>query len=116
MFDFFLDVGNYESRKIARYEGNNDFFISTAAVSDGEQPYETAVCHPEYNGGEHVIVAAYPTRETAEKGHSRWVGVMTAAKLPAELCDCGNSITSKLCGFFGSGMTFRRKARQDEGA
>ena len=68
MFEFLMDMGNYEDRKIARTEYSDDFFISTCRVSDGSHPFETAVCHPEYNYGKHVIVEFYDSEEDAEQG------------------------------------------------
>jgi hypothetical protein len=96
MFGFLKDIGNYSSRKVAR----DDFawgFVSTASMSDGEKPYETAVCSREY-GKEHdisqvdemIIVEAYDTREEAEAGHKRWVETMTTNP-PDKLVDCCNS-------------------------
>jgi len=81
------NYGSYSKRKVARYDGEG-WFISTALVHDHEGPqHETAIVHPEYNGGYHVIVETYPTKEEAEEGHKRWVEVMTADKLPEELVD-----------------------------
>lgn len=90
MFGFFADMGNYESRKVAKdeYEWG---FVSTAEVSDGRKPYETAVKHTRYNDGKIVIVECYDSKERARKGHGRWVARMTAEKLPGSLTDCANS-------------------------
>lgn len=90
MFNFLRDVGNYESRKV----GRDEFpwgFISTARVSDGERPFETAVCHAEYNDGKHVIVGAYDSMTEAKAGHQKWIDTMSAPDLPSELIDCANS-------------------------
>lgn len=88
---------NYDDRKIG-----NDYVgkvrVSTAGVPDGTQPYETAVCHPEYDNGEMIIVEAYDTKEQAKKGHPKWIRKMTSKKLPTKLVDCQNSYISKLCG------------------
>lgn len=84
---FMQNYGSYSKRKVARYDGDG-WFISTALVYDAEGPqYETAIVHPEYNEGEHVIVEVYSTEEKAEEGHERWVEVMTAGELPDELVD-----------------------------
>lgn len=64
-------------------------FISTAMVTDAEEPFETAICHDEYNSGKHVIVAHYPTREKAAEGHEKWVSTMTGHVLPDRLVDVG---------------------------
>jgi hypothetical protein len=78
---------NYDDRKVARYDGDG-WFVSTALVYDEEGPqYETAIVHPEYKEGQHVIVEIYPDKEAAATGHERWVEVMTSDPLPDELPD-----------------------------
>lgn len=89
MFDFLDMAGNYESRKVAWYD-DAVLMVSTTRVTDGRQPYETAVQHERY-GPHMVIVEAYDTREEVEKGHAVWVERMTAEDLPKKLHDCGNS-------------------------
>ncbi len=96
MFDFINDMGNYADRKV----GRDDFdwgFISTARVSDGREPFETAVEHTDYNGGKMVIVACYPTKKAAKEGHAEWKEKMTAKRLPKSLTDCSNSQLQQLC-------------------
>ncbi len=84
---FMRNYGSYGERKVARYNGDG-WFISTALVYDAENPqYETAIVHPEYNKGDHIIVETYPTKEDAGEGHERWVEVMTGDELPDELTD-----------------------------
>lgn len=92
MFGFLNDIGNYESRKVDCW-GSEDGkkMVSTAAVSDGRQPFETAFQHPEYNDGYMVIVEAYGTREAALEGHGRWLKIMLEGPLPQELRDCCNA-------------------------
>lgn len=107
MFDFLLDVGNYEDRKVDRSEFEWGF-ISTARVSDGSQPFETAVQHPDYNDGSMVIVEAYATKALAQEGHKKWVEIMTAKKLPGSLTDCANSMIAQA---FGSTQVFNRKEK-----
>jgi len=98
MFDFMSMVGTHNDRKIDRYE-KDGLFIDTCRVNDGKQPYETAVEHPAYNGGNMVIVEAYDTKEEAQEGHDEWVKKMTAPELPAQLVDCMNAhITDLFCG------------------
>jgi hypothetical protein len=98
MFDFILDIGNYESRRVGRWDSEcGKKMVSTAAVSDGDHPYETAFKHPEYNGGGMVIVEAYDSRSDALAGHERWVKTMTDGPLPDVLVDCCNDGISKLC-------------------
>lgn len=89
MFNFLSMADNYEQRVVANFvpEGASDWLVDTAAVTDSEQPFETAVQHPRYNEGAIVIVELYDTREEALAGHERWVKTMTAKKLPATLKD-----------------------------
>lgn len=89
MFNFLLDAGNYEQRKIAKDEFDWGF-ISTCRVSDGVKDFETAVQHKRY-GGSMTIVENYDTAEEAAEGHKRWVKTMTAKKLPKKLIDCNNA-------------------------
>lgn len=95
MFSFLQDFGNYEQRKIDRYE-KNGLIVDTAAVSDGVHPYETGVCHPEYNLGKWVIVQAYDTQEESYTGHDTWIKRMTTEPLPEYLRDCANAIVSSM--------------------
>ena len=90
IFDFEQDRNNYEERMV----GRDDYswgFISTCSVSNGVQPFETAVEHGNYNNAEIVVVEAYDTKEQALAGHARWVATMTTPPLPAKLKDCCNS-------------------------
>ena len=69
--------GNYNERKIGRYE-ENGITVSTAEVTDyPESPYETAISHPKFgnNCGNNcwIIVARYINRNQAETGHKNWV-------------------------------------------
>jgi len=64
MFDFLNMYSTYESRKVARWEDpNSSTIVDTTSVTDGKQPYETAVCNNDYNDGKWVIVQAYDTVE-----------------------------------------------------
>jgi hypothetical protein len=90
MFNFFLDMENYEDRKVDNYESGK-LYIDTCAVSDGAKPFETAVEHPYYKNGKMVIVEAYDTKKEAQEGHSKWVKRMTAKILPEQLVDCQNA-------------------------
>ena len=95
MFNFLGMMGNYDNRKIGRFD-DNGIIISTALVTDGDFKYETAVGHPDYDAGDFIIVEAYSNRDNAESGHEKWVGIMTSDELPNELRDCQNSSVSQL--------------------
>lgn len=112
MFDFFLMGDTYESRKVGRFDAEWGF-VSTAAVTDAEQPYETAVEHRDFNHGKMVIVEPYETREEAERGHERWVATMTADKLPERLVDRGLSGVSQLLDVFSGDNEWRIRDRDD---
>ncbi len=113
MFDrMFLMAGNYESRVVGRWDNEDGSqMVSTAAVTDGNRPYETAFQHPEYNDGKMVIVQAYSTKKDALVGHQKWLKTMTDGPLPDALVDCNNSGVSQLCSAFGCDGTFPRQVR-----
>jgi len=94
IFSFLNHIGNYESRKVLR----NDFpegFVSTCYVSDGSQPFETAICHKDYQS-EIIPVEAYNTIEEAEVGHARWVEMFINKTLPERLIEFPNSAIAQL--------------------
>ncbi len=96
---------NYEERKVAPAYDSDGIVVSTARVTDGVLPYETAVKHPAYGGGEMVIVENYRSKSAAAKGHHKWIERMTAKKLPEKLIDCNNSNISQ----FGLSVGFKQK-------
>lgn len=69
MFDFLKDIGNYESRKVARTEPeeNNGIGVSTAFTSD--EGYETALL----DSSGVIPVENYKTKAAARNGHKKWV-------------------------------------------
>ena len=91
MFDFLKDISSYEERVVDHTEIDGDTIIDTCAVSDGKQPYETAISSSKYNNGNWVIVEAYDNKEEAQSGHNRWVGVFSSDELPTKLTDCNNA-------------------------
>lgn len=100
MFEFMEDFGNHDERKIDSYD-ENGVFVDTCAVSDSEQPYETAVSHPSYNDDELIIVQLYNTKEAAQKGHDKWVKKMTAKELPKAIKDVSTAGVIKFAAVFG---------------
>ena len=96
MFEFINDLNNYEARCIAR----DDFdwgFISTASVSDGRHPHETAIRSNEYappddldERNKIIIVEAYDSVADAKAGHAKWIDIMNNNP-PQELVDCCNA-------------------------
>ena len=95
MFDFMDMIGTYDLRKVDHFKADR-FMVDTCAVTDGSQPFETAVSHPEYGYGTWVIVEAYDTKEEAQAGHDKWVGLMTNEPLPEVLQHCRNSTFAAL--------------------
>ena len=108
MLEFLDDMNNYEERKVDRFDGGYGKMVSTARVSDGRQPFETAVAHPEYNGGDIIVVEAYDTIEQARAGHAKWEGLMRKDALPDTLVDCSNSEVQSLCTALGEKPEFSR--------
>ena len=95
LFDFLSMAGNYEDRKVDRYE-EGVVMVDTCLVTDSEQPYETAVSHPKFNGGDLIIVELYDTKEQAQIGHDRWVKTMTVDTLPESIKDVSTAEIAKL--------------------
>lgn len=79
-----------ENRRVSRYDGE-DLIISTVAIPDSEQPYETAISHCLYKYGKWIIVEMYNLIEESQIGHDKWVGIMAADELPDELRDVATS-------------------------
>jgi len=103
MFSFLQDLGNYEDRKVDRFE-KDGLLVSTARVSDGCQPYETAIQVKGYyrkDNNVHLadnrwcVVEAYDTIKDAQNGHDKWVSVMTGENPPSTLRDCQNARLSR---------------------
>lgn len=99
MFDFINMIGNHEQRKIDQYN-NGKLCIDTCMVTDSDEPYETGIVHPNYNNNEWVIVEMYGTKEEAQKGHNKWIKIMTAKELPSELKDVSTSTIKKMVDIF----------------
>jgi hypothetical protein len=91
MFDFIYDMFNHEARRVDNTVLDGSTTIDTCKVSDGKQPYETGIECPKYNNGNWVIVEAYDTKEEAQAGHNKWVGIMSSDKQPDKLVDCRNA-------------------------
>jgi len=110
MFNFLNIANDYEERVVARYE-TDDVLVNTCLVTDGRHPYETGVCHPDYNEDKCVVVEAYDTKEDAQKGHDSWVEIMTGEKLPLFLRDCANALITQLLEVVGGEdeLVFPRK-------
>ena len=86
-----------ETRKVARYK-DRSLIIDTVAVTDSDQPFETAVMHPAYNDGDWIVVEEHGTKEEAQKGHNRWVQRMTSDRLPDQLVDVSTAWIAKATG------------------
>jgi len=99
MFDFLNMFGNYEDRKVDRFE-KDDIIVSTAFVTDTGFDYETAVSHPQYNSGKFIIVEQYETEEEAQIGHNKWVNLMTTDNLPEQLIDVSTATCASMIDLF----------------
>ena len=110
MFEFmFMDA--YKDRKVGRWDSEDGLqMVSTCLVNDGREPFETAVRHPAYNGGDMVIVECYLAKELAQVGHDKWRKLIVSDKLPSALTDCGNSEISQMCDAVNADMVFERDA------
>lgn len=94
MFEFLEMMDNHKDRTVATFE-KDELFVDTCAVTDSDQPYETAIAHPAYNNGKLIIVQMYDTKEEAQKGHDVWVATMTTKKLPRTLRDVSTASIKK---------------------
>ena len=72
MFDVLSMIGNYSERKVDRFE-TDLFTIDTAFVTDRGLPYETAIAHKDFNGGEWIILGWRSTKEEAQKFHNEMI-------------------------------------------
>ena len=106
LFGFSM-LDSYEDRKVACYK-QDDVFISTAAITDSDQPYETAIGHPKYNDAKLIIVEMYDTKGEAQAGHKRWVTTMTGEQLPSVLKDVSSSGIASFANAFGCDSIFER--------
>jgi len=86
MVDYFEMLGTWEERNVARYE-DEKVVVDTSAVTDCIEPFETGIQHPAYNNGDWVIVEAYDTVKQAQKGHEKWVKLLTSNKPPRDIED-----------------------------
>lgn len=111
-FDFLMDCGNYEQRKVDHFE-KGCLVIDTCYASDTEK-YETAVCDPKYNDNDWVIVEEYETKEKAKEGHNRWVKKMTGKKLPPKLKDVSRSFFAVLCDVGGEKWRSMKKKSSEK--
>ncbi len=116
MFDFLLDVGNYEERKVKNYEAGA-LEVDTCKVSDQPEPYEyeTAIRHREYNDYKWIIVEMYKTKSKSISGHLKWVKVMTAKKLPEKIVDVSDIGFTKMMDILQKeGESWRTKKKGGE--
>ena len=70
------DWDSYEDRCVDKTETDWGF-MSTAAVPDGKQPYETGMGNEHYEDhpNEIMILEGYDTKEEAQEGHDKWLDV-----------------------------------------
>jgi hypothetical protein len=69
-------IDDHDERVVDRYEGD-DLVVDTCAVTDSSRAFETGIKSPRYHDGSWVIVESYDTKEDAQAGHDKWVGLMT---------------------------------------
>lgn len=69
-------IGNYEDRKVDRFESDL-FTIDTAAITDRDQAYETAIAHKDFRDGNWIILGWRQTKEEAQKFHDEMVAYYT---------------------------------------
>lgn len=106
MFEFLMDTDNYDDRCVGRFDDEQKgTMVSTAMVSDGKEPYETAIIYPGFNDGDMMIVEAYSSKDRAKKGHSKWLKKVKSGNLPDTIEDCMNA---KLCSLLDEPIVYNR--------
>ncbi len=85
MFEFLLDVGNYEDRKVGRNEVYG-LHVSTAFTSD--EGYETAII----DSNSVYPVERYKTKKEAEIGHKKWMEKAKTIKVITMLSGMGGFV------------------------
>lgn len=90
MFEFLLDAGNYDLRKVARTNLDCGLIISTAYTSD--EGYETAII----DGDEVHPVERYETKELAEVGHDKWCKIAPKKRIVNKLGGLSGLVDDKL--------------------
>ncbi len=99
----------HEERMVGRHDNEaTGLCVSTVQVFDTDTPFETAILHPDFAKDSWVVVECYNDRETAERGHDKWVGVMTAEKLPGALVDVSTAFAAKMCRDLGDPLIFEK--------
>jgi hypothetical protein len=101
MFNFMSMNGNYEQRKVANFT-KDGIAVDTAAVTDSDKLFETAIRHQKYNHGDWIVVELYNTKKQAEDGHGKWVEFVQQKNLPETLKDVSSASIAKLSDMSGS--------------
>lgn len=113
MFEFMNLMGNHSERVVAPQYSKDGIFVDTALVTDSNKPYETGIEHPNYNDGIMIIVELYDTKEEAVTGHNKWIGILTADKLPETIKDVSTAGIAMLCDIGGDDWRNRDAARDN---
>lgn len=100
----------HKSENIGRYE-NGKLFVDTCKVWDSEEPYETAIKHPDYNNGQIIIVDTYLDKESAQIGHKEWIKTITSDNPPDELIDVSKCTLAKMINKLGDPMIYKRRTK-----
>ena len=104
------NMGNYAERAVARWPEGEDWIVDTCRITDSDKPFETAVKHAGYNGGKMVIVEEYKDEESAQKGHDKWVKIMSSDELPERLISVSTCEAAKFYDAIG-GDGFRQNPK-----
>ena len=76
MFEWLDMMGTYEQRNVANFK-NDIFEIDTSYVTDRRDPYETAIKHKNFNGGDWIILGWRKTKAEAQMYHDYMVKKFT---------------------------------------
>lgn len=75
-FNFLADAGNYEDRKVARVEAEDNYGVGVSTCWTSDEGYETALI--DANGV--IPVERYGSKKEAIAGHEKWVKKSRTAK------------------------------------
>ncbi len=88
MFDFNAMLSAmFLNGKLEDKVGNDEFdgkIVDTCYTYDNG--YETAISHPEFDNGDWIIVEYYDDKESATKGHNKWVELIKEDKFDKIRC------------------------------
>lgn len=72
IFGILSMADNYDARVVVNTR-RDKFVLDTCVVTDRDFPYETAVKHRDFNGGDWIVLEWSSTKKDAQKVHAKWL-------------------------------------------